>query len=116
MPDGGRGGIVRNGLGQQSKSGLYPSVIIPTETGLAEHNPDKKIPYLAFHTDGSQPIRQFITAICLNPAFTPTFTVEENPDFLHLRIAAHDATEDLYLSRRAIEPPGPVSITAGEFT
>jgi oligo-alginate lyase len=109
-----------NGPAEASIKMLYPASTISTEMGLADHNPDEKIPYLVFHPDGAAQIpvqtQQFITAICLNPAAMPAFNVQEDPNYLHIQVTAQDGIEDLYLSRRAIATPGTMCINAGEFT
>jgi oligo-alginate lyase len=115
-PEGNGSVRLSNGPAEALVKMLYPPTTISTEIGLAPHDPDKKIPYLAFHADGAQQIRQFITAICLNATAPPSFAIEDDPDFLHLRITAHDVTDELYLSRRAISTPGTECIHAGEFT
>jgi hypothetical protein len=61
-------------------------------------------------------VQQFITAICLNPASSPAFKVQDDPNFLHLQITNQDAIEELYLSRRAIATPGTMCINADGFT
>jgi oligo-alginate lyase len=123
-PEGSGSVRLSNGPAEASVKMLYPASTISTEMGLADHNPDEKIPYLVFHPDGpaqnpaQSPVltRQFITAICLNPSATPAFSVQEDPDYLHVQITTQDATEDLYLSRRAIATPGTMCINAGGFT
>jgi oligo-alginate lyase len=105
-----------NGPAEALVKVLYPATVMSTETGLADHDPDRKIPYLVFHPEGAEQIRQFITAICLNPSAAPSFSLQDDPDYLHLQIASQAATEELYLSRRAILTPGTECIHAGEFT
>lgn len=119
-PEGGGGVRLTNGPAEASVKMLYPASTISTEMGLADHNPDEKIPFLVFHPGGpaEDPIQsqQFITAICLNPAAAPAFNVQEDPNFLYVRITTHNTTEDLYLSRRAISTAGTMCIDVGEFT
>lgn len=111
------GGLrLKNGPAEAVVKMLYPANTISTEMGLADHDPNKKIPYLVFHPDGPKLLQQFITAICLNPASMPEFDVQDDPNFLHVTIRAQDAVEELYLSRRAISTPGTMCISAGEFT
>jgi oligo-alginate lyase len=115
-PEGSGSVRLSNGPAEALVKMLYPACTISTEMGLADHNPDEKIPYLVFHPDGTAQIRQFITAICLNPASTPIFNVQDDPNYLHVQITTHNATEELCLSRRAIATPGTACINAGEFT
>ena len=107
---------LKNGAAEVLVKMLYPTSTITTDMGLADHNPDKKIPYLVFHPNGQQQMQQFITAICLNPASSPTFNVQDDPNFLRLQITTQDAIEDFYLSRRAIATPGTMCIDADELT
>lgn len=110
------GVMLTNGPAEALVKMLYPATTLSTGVGLADHNPDKKIPYLVFRPNGQQQIQQFVTAICLNPASTPAFKVQDDPSCLHLQITTHDAVEDLYLSRRAIITPDTRCIKADEFT
>jgi hypothetical protein len=111
------GGVrLKNGAAEVLVKMLYPASTITTNMGLADHDPDKKVPYLVFHPDGLRQVQQFITAICLNPASSPAFKVQDDPNFLHLQITNQDAIEELYLSRRAIATPGTMCINADGFT
>lgn len=107
---------LKNGPAEVSVKMLYPSSTISTEMGLADHDPDRKTPYLVFHPEGAVQTRQFITAICLNPAAMPVFDVFEDPNYLRLQITAQGVREELYLSRRSIATPGTMCIDTGEFT
>lgn len=116
IPEGNGTVRLRNAPAEALVKVLYPTMTISTEMGMADHNPDEKIPYLVFHADGPQQIQQFITAICLDPNAAPSFSLQEVPGYLHLQITRSDAIEELYLSRSAIETPGTQCIHAGEFT
>jgi hypothetical protein len=112
------GGSVRlkNSTAEALVKMVYPPSTISTEMGLADHHPDKKVPYLVFQPNQQEKIQQFITAICLDPKDTPVFSVQDNADYLHIQVTTHDAVEDLYLSRRAMATPGTMCIHAGELT
>jgi hypothetical protein len=106
---------LKNGSAEAVIRMLFPLSKLHQEMGFADHNPDKKIPYLVFHPDGKEQIRQFITAICLNPAIAPEFSVQDDPNYLKVQISVPGAVEELYLSRRAIATPGTTCINTGEF-
>ena len=107
---------LKNGPAEAIVSVLYPAVKHREDIGLKEHDPDVKVPYLAFYPDAPAQSRQFITAICLDPSAVPKFEVLDDPNYLGVRIEGKDALEEVYLSRRAIATPGTMCIRIDEFT
>jgi oligo-alginate lyase len=106
---------LRNGGAEAVVKVLYPGVKHREEIGLKQHDPDKKVPYLAFYPDVAAQSRQFITAICLNPNSVPKFEVLEDPNYLGLRMEVQGAIEEVYLSRRAIATPGTMCVRINAF-
>jgi oligo-alginate lyase len=111
------GGVrLKNGSAEAVVRMLYPSAGQHIKMGLADHNPDKKIPYLVFRPQAQARSRQFITAICLNPSAVPQFQILEDPSYIGVRIEGPDAIDEIYLSLRAIATPGTMNIRIGDFT
>lgn len=106
---------LKNGSAEAIVKMLYPVTKLREDTGLADHDPDRKIPYLVFTPELQLPTRQFITAICLNPGAVPKLEVIEERNYLGVRIEKQDAVEELYLSLRAIATPGTQDIQIGDW-
>jgi oligo-alginate lyase len=113
-----KNGVVKlkNGPAEAAIQMLYPSAKLDSGIGLADHDPNRKIPYLIFRPQGALQSRQLITAVCLAPSSMPLFEIVENSNYLHLRATTHAAVDELYLNRRSIAGPGTISISAGGFT
>lgn len=111
------GGIrLTNGAAEAVVKVAYPTCQRREEIGLADHDPDKKIPYLVFRPNSSAQSSQFITAICLNPDDVPVIEVTKQPTYLGVRLETRGSTEETYVSLRSIETPGTVSVDIGEFS
>jgi oligo-alginate lyase len=95
---------------------LYPPSQMHEDSGLADHDPDKKVPYLVFRPQAQARLQQFIAAIDLNPEAAAKYEVIEDPTYVGLRIQTADAAEEFYISRRAIATPGTMVIRIGEWT
>jgi len=95
---------------------LYPPSQMHEGSGLADHDPDKKVPYLVFRPQAQARLQQFIAAIDLNPEAPAKCEVIEDPTYVGLRIQTADAVEEFYISRRAIATPGTMVIRIGEWT
>ena len=113
-PDGGV--RIQNGPAEAIVKTLYPPVQMREEVGLSSHNPDKKVPYLAFTPSTQVATSQFITAICLNPNAAPKFEILNGAGYIGVRMQTPDAVEECYLNLRAIENPGTISIQIGDWT
>ena len=85
---------------------VHPKTRVGEDIGLADHDPDKEVPYLVFSPRAPMQSRQFITAICLNPDAVPKFEVLEDKKYLGVRMQTHDAVEEMYLNVRAVHSPG----------
>jgi hypothetical protein len=110
------GGIrLKNGAAEAVVKMLYPSTKLREDSGLADHNPDKQVPYLVFYPDAPARSRQFITAICLNPDAMPKFEVLEGQNHLGVRIQTPEAVEEFYLDLRAVNSPDTLSIQVGDW-
>jgi oligo-alginate lyase len=106
---------LKNGRAEAIVKMVYPTATIREDTGLADHNPDKEVPYLVFSPDAPMPSRQFITAICLNPNAVPKFEVLEDQKYLGIRMQTADAIEELYLDLRAVHSPGTIDLQVGDW-
>jgi hypothetical protein len=84
-------------------------------TGLADHDPDKQVPYLIFSPGAPMKSCQFITAICLNPEAVPKFEVLEGQNYLGVRMHTPDAVEELYLDLRAVRSPDTMDLHVGDW-
>jgi hypothetical protein len=113
--DSDRGVRLKNGAAEAVVKMLYPPAALREETGLADHNPDKKIPYLVFSPGAPTQSQQFITAICLNPNAVPKFEILEGKDYLGVRMQTADGVEELYLDLRAISSPNTIDMQIGEW-
>jgi hypothetical protein len=95
---------------------LYPPSQIHEDSGLADHDPDKKVPYLVFRPQAQARLQQFIAAIDLNPEAPAKCEVIEDPTYVGVQIQTADAVEEFYISRRAIATPGTMAIRIGGWT
>jgi hypothetical protein len=116
MTEPGGGVRIKNGSAEAVVKMLYPPTTFREDTGLAVHNPDKKIPYLVFSPDAPAQSGQFITAICLNPNAVPKFEVLQEENYIGVRMRTPDAVEECYLNLRAINTPGTISIQIEDWT
>jgi len=116
MTEPGGGVRIKNGSAEAVVKMLYPPAHIHEDTGLANHNPDKKVPYLVFSPDAPAQSCQFITAICLNPNAVPKFEVLQAEDHVGVRIRTPAAVEECYLNLRAINTPGTINIQIEDWT
>ncbi len=95
---------LKNGPAEAVVKMLYPAKNQHhEETGLADHDPDKKIPYLVFTSDVQDRLRQFITAVCLDPAAKPEFEILQGRDYIGVRVTGKNTVEETYLNLRAID-------------
>jgi len=108
-PDGGV--RLKNGPAEALVRMLHPPNKYREDAGLADHNPDKQLPYLVFYPDQPARSRQFITAICLNPSAVPKFEILEGTNYLGVRVRMRDAVEETYLNLRAID--GSIHLSSG---
>lgn len=106
---------LKNGTAEAVVKMLYPPTALREETGLADHDPDKQVPYLVFSAAAAMQSGQFITAICLNPAAVPKFEILQGQDHLGVRVRTPDAVEELYLNLRAVQGPGSIHMQAGDW-
>lgn len=104
-----------NGPAEAVVKMLHPSTTLSEGTGLAEHDPEWKMPYLIFSPGAPKQSRQFITAICLNPDAVPKFEIMENQTWLGVRMQTSDAVEEIYLNLRAIRGPYTIDIQVGDW-
>jgi hypothetical protein len=112
-PDGGV--RLKNGAAEAVVKMIYPPATLREDTGLADHNPERKVPYLVFSPGAPMQSRRFITAICLNPDAVPKFEVLEDQNYLGVRMQTTDAVEELYLDLRAVRGPGTIDIQVGDW-
>lgn len=106
---------LKNGNAEVVFTMLCPPVRRREETGLADHDVNKKTQYLAFRPREPARSCQFIAAICLNPDAVPEFEVSNDPDSLTLRVQGQDFVEEFHLDQRAINSPGTIGIRVGEW-
>ena len=106
---------LKNGPAEAVVKMLYPAIKLREDMGLADHDPDKQVPYLVFSPDAPLQSRQFITAICLNPDAQPKFEILEEQDYLGIRMQTPEGVEEFYLNLRAIRTPGTISVKMGEW-
>ena len=93
---------LKNGAAEAVVKMLYPANKHREDIGLADHNPDRKVPYLAFYPEEAARSRQFITAICLNPEVMPKFEILEGENYVGVRVQTRQSVEETYLNLRAI--------------
>lgn len=110
------GVLLRKGAAEAVVRMLYPPNQIREQLGLADHHPDKKVPFLIFSPETPAPSRQFISVICLNPQAVPAFEVLEGKDYIGARVRTPDSVEEFYLDLRAINSPGTIDLRLGDWT
>lgn len=93
---------LKNGAAEAVVKMLYPANTCREESGLADHDPDRKVPYLAFTPADETRSQQFFTAICLNAEAMPQFEVLQGENYVGVRTRTQDAVEETYLNLRAI--------------
>jgi hypothetical protein len=93
---------LKNGVAEAVVKMLYPANRHREDIGLADHNPDRKLPYLVFYPEDAARSRQFITAICLNPEAIPKFEILEGENYVGVRVHTQHSLEETYLNLRAI--------------
>ncbi len=110
--------MLKNGAAAAQVEFLYPAVTCREETGLADHDPDTKIPYLAFSPVSRERLQQFLVAICLNPDAAPKYEFLQGLNYIGVRATAAQGVDETYLNIRAIEGSIAESsmIAVGEWT
>jgi oligo-alginate lyase len=104
---------LKNGAAEAVVKILHPPTTLREDIGMTGHDPDKKVPYLVFSAGAQMQSVQFVTAICLNPGVVPKFEIQEDQNYLQVRMQTSDAIEELYLNLRAIRSPGTMDIRIG---
>lgn len=107
---------LKNGPAEAVVHMLFPPHTQQEETGLADHDPDRKVPYLAFRTEAAAKSQQFITAICLDPKSVPRFELLSGSDYVGIRAHTSHSVEELYLNLRAVNGSTSTGVTIGEWT
>ncbi len=101
----GNGVSISNGVARATVQFLYPKELeIRHEEGRADHQPDKKIPYLAFRTREKARVQKFLTAVIPEtPGGQPSPEVElvEAQNSLGVRITNGNGLTDVYLNLEA---------------
>lgn len=97
---------VTNGNGRAEMRFLYPEALdAREEQGLAEQQPDKQIPYLAFRTQERARVQKFITALIPHtaevPGSLPVLESLQTTEAIGLRITAGGNVTDVYLNLQA---------------
>jgi oligo-alginate lyase len=94
-----------NGEARADIQFLYPeSLDAHEEKGLAEHAPDRQVPYLAFRTRQSVRVQKFITAIVPHPpagGSLPKVQPLSASDSIGVRIENGNTVTDAYLNLQA---------------
>jgi hypothetical protein len=96
---------LKNGAAEAVVKMLHPPARLHRDNGLAEHDPDRKVPYLVFSPPAAMSSRQFITAICLNAEAAPKFEMLEGHNYLGVRMQTDDTVEELHLNLAAMHSP-----------
>jgi hypothetical protein len=90
--------LLQNGAAQARVSILHPPVTHREEVGLAEHNPDEKVPYLIFSSKAPALQQYVIAAICLDPSVPPKLELLESHGSLGVRVTSPEYVEETYLN------------------
>lgn len=106
---------LKNGDAEAVVKILHPPTTLHQLSGLADHDPDKPVPYLEFSPGTAMQSCQFITAICLNPDATPKFELLKNRNYLGVRVQTSDAVEEMFLNLRAIHTPNTIDMHVGDW-
>jgi hypothetical protein len=107
---------LKNGPAEAAIQMLHPATTLREDAGLANHEPDKQVRYLVFSPDAAAKARQFIAAICLNPAVRPKFEVLQEENYLGVRMQTAEGVEEFYLNLRAAGSPGTSSLQIRDWT
>jgi hypothetical protein len=106
---------LENGAAEAAVKMLHPPAKLREDTGLADHDPDKQVPYLVFSPSSPMQSRQFITVICLKPDAEPKFEILEKQNYLGVRMQTRDTLEELYLNLHAVHSPGTSDVNVGDW-
>lgn len=106
---------LKNGLAEVAIKMIHPPATLRKDTGLAEHDPDKRVPYLVFSPAAPMQSRRFITAICLNPNVVPKFEILEEQNYLVVRMQTPGSVEEMYLNLRAVRSPDTIDLQVGDW-
>lgn len=107
--------LLQNGAARASVSILYPPVTHRQEAGLAEHNPDEKVPYLVFSSKTPAMQQYVIAAICLNPSLMPKVEFVQNENFLNVRVTSQGYVEETYLNLRSKSGATGTAVVCGDW-
>jgi len=106
---------LRNGSAQALVTMLYPPATLHEEFGLADHDPDKKIPYLVFSAATASESQQFLTAICLKPERPPKMDLLTGENYIGVRVQSEKTVEELYLNLRSVNGSTSTGIVMGNW-
>jgi hypothetical protein len=106
---------LKNGATEAAVKMLHPPTRLREDTGLADHDPDKQVPYLVFSPTSPMQSGQFITVICLNPDTMPKFEILEEKNYLTVRMQTRGTLEELRLNLHSIHSPGTSDIEFGDW-
>jgi putative intracellular protease/amidase len=107
---------LKNGAAEAVVKVLCPHTKMREDTGLADHDPDKKVTYLAFSADAPERSQQFITAVCLDTAALPKFELLQGENYIGVRVETRDAVEETYLNLHAVNSPGTLVMRIGDWS
>ncbi|MGH9351408.1 MAG: heparinase II/III domain-containing protein [Terriglobia bacterium] len=97
--------LLANGPARAEVHFIYPESLQASEAaGLAEHDPDRKIPYLVFRASQPSRAQKFITAIIPSPpggGDLPVLQPLAGAECLGVRVQTGGAVTDVYLNLRA---------------
>ena len=102
-------GAITLANGEGSKAVVHPlfpeNITVTEKTGLKDHHPDTKVPYLALSPKEPTREAKFITAVLpVDPAGQaplPTLERLQGEDMIGVRVRQHGTITDIYLNLRA---------------
>jgi hypothetical protein len=107
--------LLQNGAAQARVSILHPSVTHREEIGLAEHNPNEKIPYLIFNSKTPALQQYVIAAICLDLSAPPKLELLESDSYLGVRVTSPEYVEETYLNLNSKSGATGTAVILGEW-
>ena len=115
QPNSAASATLRNGSAQAVVTMLYPPATLHEDFGLADHDPDKKIPYLVFSAAAASESQHFLTAICLKPERAPKMDLLTGENYIGVRVQSEKTVEELYLNLRSVNGSTSTGVVMGQW-
>lgn len=95
--------LIKNSNATAHFSLLYPQTKMEVRQGMAQEDPDQKIPYHVFSTATKNRRQRFISAIDLEPSSPTSIEVQEKGEYIEIRMEHGNERHVVYLNLRSID-------------